>query len=100
MPRLITIHEWAREQFGDAAPCEETLRRWARGGRIVPRAQKIGRSYWVSTDARYVDPYSPQVDKMSPGVVSLSSDLMQRMFGAQTPSRRQPSAAAQPLPPR
>ena len=53
MPLKITLTAWAAKQF-DPAPCENTLRIWARGGRIVPAPMKIGRTYFVEPTARHI----------------------------------------------
>ncbi|WP_329604088.1 excisionase [Variovorax paradoxus] len=53
MPRKITLPAWAAQQF-DPAPTENTLRAWARSGRIVPAPLKIGRTYWVEPTAKHI----------------------------------------------
>ena len=50
--KLIPLHHWAKLTYGDAAPCSNTLRKWARGDKITPPAEKHGREYFVSPDAR------------------------------------------------
>ena len=55
MAKLVTLEEWARCLYGDAAPEVCTLRRWARTARIYPAAEKHGRSYFVAPDAVYVN---------------------------------------------
>lgn len=58
--KLQKLREWANEQFGSCAPkCDETLRRWVRQGKIIPRPRKIGKDYAVRSDARYVNPNDP-----------------------------------------
>lgn len=59
MPQLITLEDWARQIYGDAAPAIATLRRWARDARIHPAPQKHGRTYFVLPTARYVDLHAP-----------------------------------------
>lgn len=54
--KLIPLHHWAKLTYGDAAPCSNTLRKWARGDKITPPAEKHGREYFVSPDARYATP--------------------------------------------
>ena len=54
--RLIPIHQWAKLVYGDAAPCSNTLRKLARGDKITPPAEKHGRGYFVTPDARYATP--------------------------------------------
>ena len=53
MPRKITLHAWAAKQF-DPPPVENTLRIWARSGRIISTPVKIGRTYWVEPTARHL----------------------------------------------
>lgn len=53
--KLIPLEDWAREQYGEHAPSIYTLRRWARDGKIRPLPKKHGRTYFVRTDAAYVD---------------------------------------------
>lgn len=53
MSRKITLTAWAAQQF-DPPPVENTLRIWARTGRIVPAPLKIGRTYWVEPTARHI----------------------------------------------
>ena len=59
MKKKITLERWAQQQF-DPPPSAETRRRWVRDLRIFPEPQKIGRTYYVDPDARYVDHKSPQ----------------------------------------
>ncbi|WP_145762150.1 excisionase [Variovorax atrisoli] len=53
MSRKITLTAWAAQQF-DPPPAENTLRIWARTGRIVPAPTKIGRTYYVEPTARHI----------------------------------------------
>lgn len=52
MMAKITLTAWAARQF-DPAPCENTLRIWARNGRIIPAPMKIGRTYYVEPTAQH-----------------------------------------------
>lgn len=54
MARMLPLLEWAKEEFGDLAPSERILKKYAKGQMIVPPAQKIGREWMVDRDARYV----------------------------------------------
>jgi predicted site-specific integrase-resolvase len=56
---LMPLDAWASAKFGVHAPCVGTLRRWARDGKIFPAPKKIGRSYYVSERAEYVDHRDP-----------------------------------------
>lgn len=49
---MITLQQWAKATYGDAAPCAGTLRRWARDGKVTG-AEKHGREYFVPLDAHY-----------------------------------------------
>jgi len=53
-PKLLTLQDWARATYGDAAPSLLTLRKWARSGNIMPPPRKHGRTYYVQPDAEYV----------------------------------------------
>nr|WP_279079142.1 excisionase [Hafnia alvei] len=54
MARMLPLQEWAKEEFGDLAPSERILKKYAKGQMIVPPAQKIGREWMVDRNARYV----------------------------------------------
>lgn len=54
MARMLTLLEWAKEEFGDNAPSERLLKKYAKGLMIVPPAKKVGREWMVDRDARYV----------------------------------------------
>lgn len=49
----ITLTAWAARQF-DPPPTDNTLRTWARSGRIVPAPLKIGRTYFVEPTAQHI----------------------------------------------
>lgn len=52
---LVTLDEWAADHFR-TPPSQNTLRKWAREGRIAPAPVKHGRSYYVESDAQYNEP--------------------------------------------
>jgi hypothetical protein len=52
---LVTLEEWAGDHFR-TPPSANTLRKWARDGRIMPAPVKHGRSYYVESDAHYSEP--------------------------------------------
>jgi predicted site-specific integrase-resolvase len=54
----MTLEEWATDQF-KTPPSRDTLRKWAREGRIAPAPVKHGRSYYVEADAHYSEPEKP-----------------------------------------
>ncbi|MGP9437411.1 excisionase [Ewingella sp. AOP8-B2-18] len=61
MARLITLYEWAIEEFGNSAPGKATLSNYAKRGMIYPPALKVGRSWMVEKDARYVGITKPLI---------------------------------------
>jgi len=56
--RLTTLEAWARAKYGEHAPNMDTLRRWAREGKIFPAPQKQGRAYYLPEHAEYVNDYN------------------------------------------
>jgi Excisionase-like protein len=50
----VTLPQWAALQFREGAPHIKTLRRWCCEGKIFPVPQKLGRTYYVEENARYV----------------------------------------------
>lgn len=50
---LIPLDTWAAQQFPVGTPHIQTLRRWAREGKISPPPRKHGRAYYVRQDAEY-----------------------------------------------
>lgn len=54
MPRMISLSEWAQNEFGDLRPGSQTLARYARARMIVPPAVKVGRHWLVDKEARFV----------------------------------------------
>ncbi|MBJ2211287.1 excisionase [Pseudomonas carnis] len=50
--KMITLAAWASLNF-DPVPSMNTVRKWARDGRLVPAPIKHGRSYYIAPDARY-----------------------------------------------
>lgn len=40
MSRLITLQDWAKEEFGDLAPSERVLKKYAQGKMMAPPAIK------------------------------------------------------------
>lgn len=61
-PRLLSVDAWIEATYGAGAPSVKTVRRWIRGGYIVPAPEKHGRAYYVRSDARYIDPANPPAD--------------------------------------
>lgn len=51
--KLLTLPKWAARFYEDAPPSLNTLRSWARAGKIQPPPVKHGRAYRVHPDAVY-----------------------------------------------
>ncbi|PMV79482.1 MULTISPECIES: excisionase [unclassified Pseudomonas] len=51
----LTLVEWAADHFR-TPPSSNTLRKWAREGRITPPPIKHGRNYYVEPIACYREP--------------------------------------------
>lgn len=58
MAKKITLEAWAAPRWSPP-PSIKTLRRWARECRIFPPPEKVGRTYYVDPEARYIDPSKP-----------------------------------------
>lgn len=56
--KLTTLEAWARTKYGEHAPNMDTLRRWAREGKIFPAPKKQGRTYFLPEHAEYVTDYN------------------------------------------
>ena len=54
MARMIPLPEWAEQEFGDFAPHERILCKYAKANMIMPPAIKVGRRWMVDKEARYV----------------------------------------------
>ncbi|MGE8318326.1 MAG: excisionase [Comamonas sp.] len=55
MTLRVTLSAWASEHFSPP-PSLWTLRKMVREGRIDPLPVKVGKSYYVQSDARPIDP--------------------------------------------
>jgi len=55
MAKKIPLTEWAEARY-EPPPSIHTLRKWARDCRIFPIPEKVGRTYYVDAEARYIDP--------------------------------------------
>ncbi|QUN44755.1 hypothetical protein KEH56_24325 [Burkholderia cenocepacia] len=66
-PKLIPLHVWAEQMFGDYAPHRHTLRNWVEKGKIRPAPVKVGRSYFVSPDAEYFDAVADEILRIVEG---------------------------------
>jgi hypothetical protein len=54
MKQKVTLEAWAAPRYCPP-PSIKTLRRWARECRIFPAPEKVGRTYYVEPDARYIE---------------------------------------------
>nr|WP_075202452.1 excisionase [Klebsiella pneumoniae] len=54
MSRLVLLSVWAEHEFGDPVPASSTLNKYAKNGMISPAPQKVGKSWRVEQDARFV----------------------------------------------
>jgi hypothetical protein len=66
-PKRVRLEEWLAATYGASAPSIFTARRWCRNGNIWPQPEKHGRAYYVSPDARYIDPANPPADLKASG---------------------------------
>ncbi|QNB10892.1 excisionase [Paraburkholderia tropica] len=55
---------WARQVFGEHAPSIQTLRRWARNGKILPAPRKIGRAFYCTPTAQCYDDVAERIDEI------------------------------------
>jgi hypothetical protein len=53
--KMVMLEQWGREHF-DPAPSLWTLRQMVRAGKISPHPVKVGKSYYVQSDAEVIDP--------------------------------------------
>lgn len=54
MSQKITLQDWAAARYRPT-PSLYTLRKWARECRIFPFPEKVGRTYYVAPDAKYIE---------------------------------------------
>ncbi|MGL6117857.1 excisionase [Plesiomonas sp.] len=54
MARTISLEKWAQDEFGAEAPSLRTLRHYAKGKMTVPPAVKMGRKWFIDSEARFV----------------------------------------------
>lgn len=55
MSKMVLLEQWGKEHF-DPPPSLWTLRAMARAGKISPHPVKVGKAYYVESDAEVVDP--------------------------------------------
>jgi cell division inhibitor SulA len=51
---MVSLEEWAVDEFGSLAPSLRTLQRYARGHMMAPPAQKVGREWMIDREARFI----------------------------------------------
>ena len=76
--KKLTLEEWATDQF-KSPPNLNTLRTWAREGRISPAPVKHGKRYYVESDACY---RVPEKMERAPAGTSLISRIESARHGA------------------
>ncbi|MBV4452719.1 MULTISPECIES: excisionase [Pseudomonas] len=75
----LTLAEWAAENY-KTPPSPNTLRKWAREGRITPKPIKHGRNYYVDANSQYVA--SVKQGGRSPGDTLIERvEAARRVFG-------------------
>lgn len=67
MARVITLYKWAESVFGEKPPHRHTLWKWIAEGKIRPIPKKIGRAYFCTPDAEYIDPYAEKRERILSG---------------------------------
>ncbi|RQS63860.1 excisionase [Burkholderia sp. Bp8984] len=66
-PKLIPLSVWAEQTFGEYAPHRNTLLSWVKNGKIRPFPKKVGRRYFVTPEAEYIDPVAQKIQRMIDG---------------------------------
>ncbi|WP_145517528.1 excisionase [Yersinia mollaretii] len=54
MARMVSLEDWARDEFGDKAPSPRTLKHYAKGKMMAPPAVKVGKEWMIDRDARFI----------------------------------------------
>lgn len=67
MARMITLYKWAEAVFGENQPHRQTLWKWIADGRIRPIPKKVGRAYYCTPDAEYIDPVAKKLEEIYSG---------------------------------
>lgn len=53
MSRMVSLEDWAKDEFGDEAPSARTLKAYAKGRMMAPPAVKVGRKWMIDREARF-----------------------------------------------
>ncbi|AGH74065.1 excisionase [Edwardsiella piscicida] len=54
MARMVSLKEWAEDEFGSLAPSLHTLTKYAKGHMMAPPARKVGRKWMIDREARFI----------------------------------------------
>lgn len=54
MARMVSLEEWAKEEFGCLAPSLRTLKKYAKGHMMAPPARKVGREWMIDRESRFI----------------------------------------------
>lgn len=53
MARMVSLEDWAKDEFGDEAPSLRTLKVYAKGKMMTPPAVKVGKKWMIDREARF-----------------------------------------------
>ncbi|ADP12322.1 excisionase [Erwinia sp. Ejp617] len=53
MARMVSLEDWAKDEFGDEAPSLRTLKVYAKGKMMAPPAVKVGKKWMIDREARF-----------------------------------------------
>lgn len=90
---MLPLDVWASTIYGEHRPCDVTLRRWARDGKIQPIPTKHGRAYFVHRSARYV----AHGQMAAPPKLETPPLIARITANAPHPKREKASTTAKPL---
>lgn len=65
--KLVPVRKWAEDMLGDYCVSRNTLIKWVNAGKIQPQPIKLGREFFCSPDARYIDPAAERITRMANG---------------------------------
>lgn len=80
MTKLLTLEEWAKRNYEQPVPSQQTLWRWARNGKIYPAPEKHGREYRVHEEAFYINPKSFSLARKLIQEKQIQSPLVERII--------------------
>ncbi|PWC10499.1 excisionase [Brenneria corticis] len=80
MTKLLTLEEWAKRNYEEPRPSQQTLWRWARNGKIYPAPEKHGREYRVREEAIYINPKSFSLARKLIQEKQIQSPLVERLI--------------------